>query len=100
MKRSFIVTQSRFALARGWWLDGLRLPVAERGGKRPIPKISKTTPCKVARGADDACWLRLLHEFRFQVHRADAVDLAGDVVAIGRLGQADVPDLGAAFDDR
>jgi hypothetical protein len=44
--------------------------------------------------------LRLLHELRFQIHRADAVDLAGDVVAIGRLGQADVPDLGSTFDDR
>jgi hypothetical protein len=44
--------------------------------------------------------LRLLHELRFQVHRADAVDLAGDVVTIGRLGQADVSDLGPAFDDR
>ena len=46
------------------------------------------------------CRLRLLHELRFQIHRADAVDLAGDVVAIARLGQADVPDLGAALDDR
>jgi hypothetical protein len=37
--------------------------------------------------------LCLLHEFRFEVHRTDAVDLAGDVVAVSALGQPDAPDL-------
>jgi hypothetical protein len=33
--------------------------------------------------------LRLLHELRFQIHRPDAVDLPGDVVAIGPLNYGD-----------
>src|ERR1700754_2541610 len=44
--------------------------------------------------------LCLPDEFRFQVHLADAVDLAGDVVAISRLLQADIAHLGAALDHR
>ena len=44
--------------------------------------------------------LSLFHEFRFQIHRTDAVDLAGDVVSIGHVRQTDVPDLGASLDDR
>lgn len=42
---------------------------------------------------------RLLDELRLQIHRADAVDLAGDVVSVAGVGQADALDLGAAFDD-
>jgi len=41
----------------------------------------------------------LLHELRLQIHRADAIDLAGDVVAVGGVLEADVADLGAALDD-
>jgi hypothetical protein len=40
----------------------------------------------------------LLHELRFQPHRADAVDLAVDVMVA--VGQADVLDLGAHFHDQ
>ena len=42
----------------------------------------------------------LAHELRLQIHLADAVDLARDVVAVARLLQADVAHLGAAFHHR
>src|ERR1700760_1976253 len=57
--------------------------------------------CRVMRSP----WQRRIYsclpdELRFQVHLTDAIDLAGDVVTIGGLLQADVAYLGAALDHR
>ena len=45
-----------------------------------------------------SCHSRLLDELRFQLHSADAVDLAVDIVV--SRDDADVPDLGADLDHR
>jgi len=42
--------------------------------------------------------LSFFHELRFQVHCADAVDFAGDVVTIDRIHQTDALYLGPTFD--
>src|SRR5581483_7303267 len=69
-----------------------RSSVSQRGSIAPNPSAENGT------GRISAS--RLLHELRLQVHGADAVDLAGDVVAVGGVLETDVADLGAALDDR
>jgi hypothetical protein len=54
----------------------------------------------LTRAANPPCELSFFHEFRFQIYRTDTFDLAGDIVSVGGVRQADIPDLGAALDDR
>ena len=44
--------------------------------------------------------LGFFHELRFQIHRTDTVDFAGDVVSIDPIHQTDAFHLGPTFDDQ
>src|SRR3954470_5212454 len=63
-----------------------------------LPLFMRTLPLRECSGS--ARPSRLAHELRLQVHLADAIDLAGDVVAVARLLQADIAHLGAALHHR